>query len=149
VPFDPCGQVMDVGRFCYSTEAQFFRDDPRTATIRWYRAADDAEFFPTAHKWGQLSWYTEPWAATGVGEVYGAKRVWSNGFTPPTATGQGHFGALEDFQLGAAFDASSSTPRDPWGLADACGGGDPGLLLQEPAYKPLILQEDGSWILIE
>jgi len=140
---------MDVGRFAYARPCQFFRDGGPPITIKWYRAAPGALDFPAAHKFDQLSWYNSPWSATGVGEIYGPSLKWQNGFTPPTASGVQYFGALEDFQQGAVYDPTNDTHRDPWGIADACGGGDPEVILLEPAYKPLMLTEDGGFFLLE
>jgi hypothetical protein len=139
---------MDIARTSTDRDCSFFRDNPTSATIHWYRAAPDALVFPGVHKINHLAWYSFPWQATGVGENYGTPEVWNNGFTPPTASGQHYYGPLEYFQDGAPFDSSVNIPRDTWGLAIACGTPDC-YILEEPSYAPLILQEDGSGIFKE
>lgn len=111
---------MDVARTCTDRDCQFFRDGGPVATIHWYRCAPDALNFPVAHKIPHLAWFTQPWTAEGVGEVYGSKETYNNGFTPPTSRGIDFYGPLEYFQLGAPFDPSVNVDRDPWGLATDC-----------------------------
>lgn len=142
MPIDPCGMVMDIGRTAYQRDSTFFTDDGRAIPIKWYRAPDTAAFFPFAHKWGSLYWYSFPWTATGVGENYGSAVTYSNGFTPPTALGTGFFGPAEYFRDGCKFDSTVDVPRDTWGLAKACAVPDCFILL-EPAYNPIMLLEDG------
>ena len=140
---------MDVARSCSKRDARFFFDDGRSITLRWYRAPSNAKTFPTQHKWGHLTWYTSPWMATGVGEVYDSPDRYFHGFTPPTACGDAFFGNLSDFQNGASFDPATNVNRDVWGIPVACGCQPDRFLLLEAAYKPLLLQEDGFAILLE
>jgi hypothetical protein len=141
---------MDLARTCTTRPCQFF-DDPSApwVTIKWYRAASDAKWFPTPHKWGHLAWYSFPWEATGVGEIYGTPERWSNGFTPPTSTGQSYYGPLQYFQAGCPFDPFLTVPRDTWGLAIACTGPSDNFVLLEDAYNPVVLTEDGGYVLLE
>lgn len=149
MPIDPCGMIMDFARSSTKHDAIIFRDDSRPITIRWYNAPPGAKVFPTRHKWGHLSWYTSPWEATGVGEVYDSPDRWSNGFTPPTATGQSYFGALADFQEGPLFDGSVNVPRDDWGLAIACPGCCKDSILLETSLPYITMTEDGKCIALE
>lgn len=125
MPIDPCGTIMDVARFATIRGARFFSDSIIETKIKWYRAPDGAKFFPTVHKWGHLDWYSEPWKAQGVGEVFESPQKWFNGFTPAGVTGQHFHGTLEQFQDGCKFDPSSWTPRNTYGVALACTGTPP------------------------
>jgi hypothetical protein len=140
---------MDLARSASTRACRFFRDSGVEATIKWYRAPAGAKVFPVAHKWNHLTWYSRPWEATGVGEVYDAPDKWANGFTPPTAVGDHYFGTLQDFQEGAAFNPFNVTPRDTWGLAVGCGGIADQFVLLEQAYNPVMLTEDGGYVLLE
>lgn len=142
--------VMDIARTATIRECQFFTDPTAPAVkIKWYRAAPDAKWFPVAHKWGHLAWYTHPWTATGVGEIYGTPEKWSNGFTPPTSTGQGFFGPVEFFKDGCPYDPTLNVMRDTWGLAVACTGPRDNFILLEPDYNPVMLMETGDYVLLE
>lgn len=136
---------MDVGRFAYVRECKFFRDDPRTVRIRWYRALPDAKFFPGVHRFSQLSWYSRPWEATGAGETDDPPLKWSNGFTPPSATGRIPFGSLEEFRDGCKFDALNVTARDVWGIAIACGNQVSLVLIEGPSLFP-VQTEAGDYV---
>ncbi len=140
---------MDIARTATTRACRFFFDNGTEATINWYRAPVGAKVFPGVHKWNHLAWYARPWEATGVGEVYGSKEKYSKGFTPPTATGQAFFGSLEDMQNGASFNPLSFTPRDTWGLALACHGIADNFILLEPDYNPVLLAENGDFIVLE
>jgi len=137
---------MDVARTATDRDCTFFNDDPRVGRIHWYRAPDDAKFFPTYHKWGHLCWYSYPWESSGVGEVYGTREQWNPGFTPPTVAGQHFCGPLEAFQEGCTFDPDVNVERDTWGVAKACADAPDCFILMEESYHPLILQEDGTGI---
>jgi len=114
---------MDISRFATRHDAIFFRDSNIVIPIKWYRAPEGAKFFPVPHKWGHLSWYSRPWEATGVGEIYGAADRWFNGATPPGVTGEHFHGTLEDYENGCKFDPDHLTPRTPFGLPTECTGG--------------------------
>lgn len=146
MPIDPCGMVMDVVRTAYERDCKFFRANDTVIPVRWYRAPETAKFFPVAHKINSLAWYSSPWDAEGVGEVYAAISKWKSGFTPPTALGQDFCGPLEYFRQGCEFNPFNDTPRDQWGVAIECGAGDPNVLLQADLDHTLVLQADGSWI---
>jgi len=137
---------MDIGRFAYDTKVLFFRDSSVETTMHWYRAADDAKYFPQPHKWGSLLWYSRPWEATGVGEIYGEPRKFNNGFTPPTSRGQDYFGPLEFFQDGCPFDSGVNVPRDNWGLAKSCTDLADCFILVEGADQGVIEAEDGGYL---
>lgn len=141
--------TMDVVRTCSKRLCRFFYDDTREIQIKWYRSPVNAKCFPTAHKWGHLAWYSQPWLAEGVGEVYDAKEKWSNGFTPPSATGQRFFGLLTNFQNGASFDPAVDVQRDQWGLALDCPGCCKAVILLESDSGFIALTEDNNCIAVE
>lgn len=140
---------MDIGRYCYRTDARFFHDDPRTATIRWYIAPEGAKTFQARHCWSQLGWRTAPWLADDVGEVYGAPKTFSRGSTPPTATGQGVFGDEQSFVQGSTFDPEVNVERDRWGLAVQCTDLPDCFILLEDDEEMVVLMEDEEVMLPE
>jgi len=140
---------MDVARYSTDHEAVFFRDGGPTAILHWFPAPPGAKVFPGPHKWGQLAWYSKPWLATGVGEIYGAPSTYNGGVTPPGVTGQDYCGEIEDFQLGPKYDPNSNTPRNQWGVAECCPlGPTESYILQEPSSDPLIVREDDTGFLL-
>lgn len=141
--------VMDVVRTCYVRDCQFFRDADFPIPVKWYRCPEGAKPFPFAHKVNSLYWYSEPWNATGVGEVFESAVSYANGFTPPSVTGQAFCGEIEDFTMGPIFNPLNDTPRDEWGVALCCNTASPSILLREEPGPSAILQEDGTYIFIE
>jgi len=137
---------MDFSRVSTLRDCRFFRDDSTVATIKWYRAPEGALCFPTHHKFSKLNWYTAPWDASGVGEVFNTPETYFSGATPPGVNGQNFYGALEDFQNGATFNAGVDTPRTGFGLAIACPGCVGNWVAMESGGCSAVLQEDGSTI---
>jgi len=135
---------MDIGRYCYSTEARFFRDSEVTIPIRWYRAHPDAMTFPTPHKFKMLGWEHSPHQREGLGEIYGAPALFSEGSTPPTALGQGLFGDLESFRQGSLFDPDLDVQRDRWGVAKDCSTVPDCFILLESTEPAIILLENNT-----
>lgn len=149
MPFDPCGMVMDVARVATLRDCRFFRDDSTVAKIKWYRAPEGALCFPTHHKFSKLNWYTAPWDASGVGEVFGAPETYFSGATPPGVNGQNFFGALEDFQRGATFNPDVDVARTGFGVAVACPGCAGNAIAMESGGCAFVLDEAGERILRE
>jgi len=119
-------------------------------TLHWYPPPRDAKVFPTQHKFTHVNWYSRPWLATGVGEVYGKRDTFNSAVTPPGPSGQHFYGLLSDFQNGCRFDPGVNTIRSDWGVAVDCAEAEAsGFLLQEGSNLPLLLQENGAGILIE
>jgi len=137
---------MDVARINFLRDCRFFRDSDTIAKIKWYRAPEGARAFPTQHKFSHLNWYTAPWEAEGVGEVYSAAETYFNGATPPGVNGQDYFGALEDFQRGATFDAGLDVNRTAFGVAVDCPGCAGNWIAMESGGCSAVLQEDSSKI---
>jgi hypothetical protein len=93
MPMDPCGQVMDIMRSCYSVDVRPFRDDlTRTCRIRYYFAQPGARPYPGFSPFSSLNWTDFPHGNTGLGEVPGTRR-YDLGALPPvgmaTAAGCG------------------------------------------------------------
>jgi len=141
--------VMDFGRSGSLRDCQFFRDSPVASPIKWYRAPAGAKPFPSVHRFSRLSWYTEPWQAEGVGEVYLARETWNPGDTPAGVTGQSYFGTLEDFQQGAVYDPAAAIARTPFGLAVACPSCLLDVIAMEEGGCSAVLQEDATEIDLE
>ena len=140
---------MDFSRRGSRREAIFFQDNPIPFEITWYRANPAAKVFPGAHKLTHLEWYSRPWEATGVGEVYGSPDRYYIGYTPPTACGDHYFGALKDFQNGATFDPLINVARDVWGIPLVCGCMPDQFVLGERSYSPALELENGGYLLLE
>lgn len=141
---------MDVARFPYDHECVMFRDGGPQVTLHWYPAPPNAKVFPASHKFNCLNWYSRPWLADGVGEIYGPRDKYNGGVTPPTVDGQDYCGTLDDFQQGPAFNPLVNVPRDVWGVATCCSDGEPiNYILEEPSSHPVILLEDGTGAILK
>lgn len=141
---------MDLARAGAKRDAQFFTDaSQQNVTIRWYQCPPNAKVFPTQHKWGKLDWYTQPWAADGVGEVYDAKQSYSPRETPEGVTGQSYFGPLEYFQNGVTYDPEVNTPRRDDGIAEGCVDCEGNFIAIESGECAFVLEEDAARILLE
>jgi len=140
---------MDVIRTASIRDCQFFRDSDITTPIKWYRAPAGALTFPATHRFGHLSWYSEPWKATGVGEVYASADRYFKGDTPAGVKGQTYFGLLSDFQQGATYDSSLDVPRTDFGLALACPSCLGDQIAMESGGCDAVLAEDAAAIELE
>lgn len=95
---------MDVLRTCYSHKV--FWDDAKTrsSTIIWYRASDNAEWFPYPHVFSSERYDTVHWFCPGAGEDELSPPSYFNGVPPARFTGQ-QFCGEPDWFLGAPSDA--------------------------------------------
>lgn len=115
--------IADVVRSCYTRQCNFYTAGGPTGRIIWYRAPQGALPLPIESSFMSLNWSMYPFEFTGVGEVYTGPPKWSNGRTPPTATGKSYFGDPNYFLAGQPWNPNGPiVPRDPWGLAVQCSG---------------------------
>lgn len=130
MPYNPCGAIVDYGRFRYSTDCRFFRDSDVTAKIVWYPALPDAVELPFPSAITQSIWDRdgdlEP-ERSGVGEVTGSRRVIDHMAPVAGADGTHLCGTRSDFEVGALYDPD----RPPIhyradGLPECCPGGEIG-----------------------
>lgn len=90
--------------------------------IRWYWCAPDAEYFPHPTCFGSAVWDAEYEGCDfHAGEDRFAVHKWSNGRTPLTATGQGHFcGTPQDFVSGFPYGSYAGIQYDDEGIPLCC-----------------------------
>jgi hypothetical protein len=121
---------MDWVRSCYSTEMGFFTEFPLTSNIRWAFAQPGAETFPGPHLFGSANWRSEKKATwTGIGEVAGASRPYSNGRSAAPLPGDHYCG-----NAALAFSGEPNPPEpqpqiDALGRPTCCVPGTPTLIL--------------------
>jgi hypothetical protein len=87
-----------------SVDCRFFKDDPTTAKIVWYPAADGAPCLPYPSKFRPRSQAYFGWIDTDIGEVAGAPARLNHKKTPPFVAGQHVCGTAEDFSSGAVYN---------------------------------------------
>jgi hypothetical protein len=108
---NPCGQVMDVLRSCYSTKMRFTNGGPEY-DVQWYFCPPGAKVFSGRHSYASLNYQTGRWPTsdTSIGEVVGALRPWRNGSLPAPYDGQRIGGTAGWFSSGC-----SGHPDLVWG----------------------------------
>lgn len=114
--------VVDLLRTAYQTEMRFFRDDPRTTTVRWYRCKPGALPLPFSTPFRSLN-NVEPDLADvqqELGEQLGAPRVWVDGSYGGTATGQGYCGTADQWHDGQPLPPDVPVERDSAGTPLCC-----------------------------
>lgn len=114
----------------YRTKFRPWRDSQEEQDIHWYIVPDDAPLLDYPSRVYSLDWSPDPWAAEGVGEVYGADRKfdgWERITLQPA--GEVH-GTEEDFTVGGIRDSSApQLAREPNGLPTECVGPPDGIVL--------------------
>jgi len=117
--------VIDYSRHCYHTEAKLWRDRDTLTPITWFRAADDAEFFPGVTFMGSV----RTWERPDDNVPYLGERPntfqYSKGAPPTTYLGDHFCGRLEDFEDGGETDVSEEMETNAFGAAPCCEAEDP------------------------
>jgi hypothetical protein len=113
-PFAPCGAWVSRIRSCYKTTMRFYPDNPGLLTdVAWFFTDPDAPYVGVPNSFDSRNWYggVPYWPA--IGEVEGATRQWSNGFTLYPADDIPVVGDKEWWIDGV--DSSQQTPTPPCG----------------------------------
>lgn len=138
MPYDPCGMICGIGRYCYTTKMRPFRDSDLEVDIVWYPADPDAIVLPFPSVVTNLEEMVMErslgiYAGWPVGEVPGALRPY-NAQTVKPLTGRGRYcGTPSMFRNGAYYDPDVNRPKRPDGLPLCCGE-IPGLV--QFTYQP-------------
>lgn len=105
----------------YSTDARFFSDSDLEAKIVWYPVAEPVECLPFPSRVNSLDWHSQPWRAAGVGEVFGAPRVYNGRKALPYAVGLTPCKPAETFTDGEPLDPSAPAQEyNPDGFPRCC-----------------------------
>jgi hypothetical protein len=119
--YHPCGKAVDIGRRPYRPTVRPFRDSEVTVTIDWVPARPEDGTLPFPSAITSLDWHARPWEAQGVGEVYGAPRVYNRKRPIPGPVRDHICGTADDFARGELLDASKPLTRYlPSGLPTCC-----------------------------
>lgn len=123
IPFNPCGFACDVGRKPYTVRARLFADSEETVEIRWYAVPWGTPFLPFESAVVSQAWDDEPWARTGVGEVF-VPYLKFNTWTRPPLPDIGHIcGDPGQFVNGVTYDPDRNVQYTTQGLPTCCVGG--------------------------
>jgi hypothetical protein len=143
VQYNPCGQVIDVSAYDYTTPCVFNHDDV-VETSRWVVMPDSTPVFDGWSRVCNLRW--EPDAdifQDPIGEVWGAPRPYDTRVIPllvRLAMGGHYCGTLEDFEQGGLYDPTKGdTKYGAYGFAACCGA--PALIAGgggASGYSPLL-----------
>jgi hypothetical protein len=113
---NPCGEVMDYIRSCYSTQMRF-RTGDTPVSVAWYFCPTGAKKFSSRHRYASLNNARGLYVDDGsIGEVPGAARPWRNGSEPAAYDGQRIAGTASDFDTGSPTGSTLSwagTPEMP------------------------------------
>ena len=90
-----------------------FSDAGPPVSVKWFRAADDAELFPSEHCFFSYNWDTDS-DLSPLGEQQRQPLPWNNGQGPSCAKGQGPF--LGDPSWFANGQPSSGPSPVPWNV---------------------------------
>lgn len=82
IGFDPCGVVMDAGRFCYRAPCQFQIGGP-VEEIHWYWASEGAAVYLQPHAFPRMAGYRQFKITDGVGERFVQFPRHVSGVAPP------------------------------------------------------------------
>lgn len=115
--------ACDFIRRPYRTRVRPFSDHNTSVIIRWFPCAPGHRTLPFPSAITSLDWDSDPEAATGVGEVYGAPRNFVNS-KPVAGSGTGRFcGTASMFMRGTTFDFDKPPViYDANGLPVCCRG---------------------------
>lgn len=119
---------MDVARTCHTRAMRFFHNSPITCEVRWYRCPPHALVFPGHNVFGNADWASEKFGWSGLGEVDGSTRRWSNGETPPTVTGDKQCGDVSLFETGLTWPPLGPdvpVEYDQFDIPTCCSGAGP------------------------
>ena len=114
---------MDLLRTCYRHRVYWDDAKTRSSQIIWYRAADDALWFPHPHVFSSERYDTVHWWNDGAGEDELTGPTYSKGAPPGPFLGQSFCGPAE-WYLGAPSNAPPLA-RDLFGLPACCFGSEP------------------------
>jgi hypothetical protein len=95
---------MDLLRTCYTHKVFWDNSKTRSSKIIWYRASDNADFFPYPHVFSSERYDTIHWFNDGAGEDELSGPTYYKGMPPARFTGQNFCGDPSWF-LGAPSDA--------------------------------------------
>lgn len=112
--------AVDWGRRPYTTKARFWdHPDAPLVDIVWYFT--DLPFLPFPTVFNSKDWDEEPWLHNGLGEVYGAPRVYNGREVTPGLTGGHICGTREDFEQGPTWPPTGEPlTYGPDGIPTCC-----------------------------
>lgn len=116
--------MVDRLRSCYETEVQFYSNDPRTATIRWYFVPEGTPYLPYPTVFSSRVWDEDHLGWDGVGEVYGAIRTYDKGGSPPLVAQAGQLpcGSPQQWAQGQPNAPTTPVRLDANGNPLCCSG---------------------------
>jgi len=126
IPNNPCGAIVDWGRFRYQRACRFFRNSDRVDRIIWYKAREEAQTIPYPVGIYNPEWDVDgefPLVHDGIGDVWDAPKTIDHFEAPIDALGKHQCGDERDFEEGAEYDPDR--PPIPYredGLPVCCGG---------------------------
>lgn len=97
--FNPCGYAVDWARRPYWTKARFW-DHPDAPLVDLYWYFTDLPFLPFPTVFNSKDWCEDPWHYDGLGEVFGAPRIYDGLEQMPGLTGGHICGTPEQFLYG-------------------------------------------------
>lgn len=110
---------MDLLRSCYKTQMSFFNDDPTPCDVTWFFCQEGAPPFPYYHRFASANWNSDKDPYLGLGEVYGAPRIYSKLPIPVELDGNHFCGPLEVYTDGQPI-ADPHLCTDPNGVSSCC-----------------------------
>lgn len=113
--------AVDLARSCYSTQMQFYDDPTQLCTVDWYFVDEETPFIPYPTPFHSRIWDNDIVGYQGIGEVYGAPRVYSKGFPIASVTGQGPpCGTADQWLNGQPAPPVVPVPVDVFGTPLCC-----------------------------
>ncbi len=103
--YNPCGRIVDIGRYSYSEMLPVFRDSEAEAQVVWYPARDDAPVLGCPSSILYREWDRDE--VTEDGEVWGPTGralPWNGEEEKPGASGGHRCGDDIDFEEGGLFE---------------------------------------------
>jgi hypothetical protein len=98
---------------------RFFRDDPRTTTVRWFFVPEDRPFLPPGNNFVSGTWDSDPKPSYYLGPQPDLPTAWADGSGDPGFNG--HIcGTDEQWRFGEALPPVVPTLTDPAGFPLCC-----------------------------
>jgi hypothetical protein len=101
--WNPCGAVVDYGRYPFTETIRPFRDSDEEVTIRWYPAREDAPVLPFPSCIYNRSWDLDQVEAGGQPLYLGPAPPYNRAKVNPLALGNHQCGTARDFAEGGEY----------------------------------------------
>jgi len=120
--WNPCGAVVEFGRYPYTERRTPFRNSDEEVEIVWYPALPSAPDLGMWSNINQESWDRDQWDAYGRPLTTQPVQPWNREKEKPLAFGVHHCGTEQDFREGGVYDPSlPPVEYRPDGLPTCCG----------------------------